>query len=151
VVNLDSVASPLGHWEVYSVGGRALVRHAQATLARHGLSVAPKPEVTPFGDIFPFNWAGVPSLWFFRTNTPGARWQHHSPSDSLENVSVEAVARLVGALVPMVGDLAEAARWPFGESLPMVQRRTIARLGQELFGLPRRGPRAGGGVGRRSS
>jgi hypothetical protein len=151
VVNLDSVASPLGHWEMYSVGGRALVRHAQATLARHGLSVAPKSEVTPFGDIFPFNWSGVPSLWFFRTNTPGARWQHHSPSDSLENVSVEAVARLVGALVPMVGDLAEAARWPFGESLPMAQRRTIARLGQELFGLPRRGPRAGGGAGRRSS
>ena len=84
VVNLDSVASPLGHWEMYSVGGRALVRHAQATLARHGLSVALKPEVTPFGDIFPFNWAGVPSLWFFRTNTPGARWQHHSPSDSLD-------------------------------------------------------------------
>jgi hypothetical protein len=142
VVNLDSVSSPLGHWAMYCVGDRALARHAQVTLAGHGLSVAPKPEVTPFGDIFPFNWAEVPSLWFFRANTPGARWQHHSPSDSLENVSVEAVARLVGALVPMVAGLADAARWSFGARLPLAQRRIIARLGQELFGLPRRGPRA---------
>lgn len=149
VVNLDSVSSPLGHWEMYCVGDRALARHAQAALGERGLSVATKPEVTPFGDIFPFNWAGVPSVWFFRTNTPGARWQHHSPADSLENVSVDAVARLVGALVPMIGDLAGAAQWPFGARPPLAQRRIIAKLGQELFGFPRRGPRAG--VGRKSS
>jgi len=149
VVNLDSVSSPLGHWEMYCVGDRALARHAQAALAGHGLAVASKPEVTPFGDIFPFNWAGVPSLWFFRTNTPGARWQHHSPSDSLENVSVDAVARLVGALVPVIGTLADAADWPFGARPPLAQRQVIARLGEELFGFPRRGPRAG--AGRQSS
>ncbi len=145
VVNLDSVSSPLGHWEMYCVGDRALARHVHAALGERGLSVATKPEVTPFGDIFPFNWAGVPSVWFFRTNTPGARWQHHSPADSLENVSVDAVARLVGALVPMIGDLAEAPEWPFGERPPLAQRRVIAKLGQELFGFPRRGPRAGSG------
>lgn len=145
VVNLDSVASPLGHWEMYCVGQPALARHARGFLGGHGLAVVAKPQVTPFGDIFPFNWAGVPSLWFFRANTPGARWQHHSPADSLENVSVDALAQLVGALVPMVGDLAEAARWPFGTRPPLAQRQTIARLGQELFGLPRRGPRAPAG------
>lgn len=142
VVNLDSVASPLGHWEMYCVGTPALARQARTTLAGHGLAVASKPEVTPFGDIFPFNWAGVPSLWFFRTNTPGARWQHHSPSDSLENVSLDALERLIGALVPLVSGFAESARWSFARRPPLAQRRVIARLGEELFGFPRRGPRA---------
>lgn len=139
-VNLDSVSSPLGHWELLCAGPAALARAAQAGLAARGLAATPRAEVTPFGDVFPFNWAGVPSLWLLRTNTPGARWQHHSRHDSLANVSVEPVVRLVDALVPLLAGLADAARWPFASSLPPPQRRLAARLGRDLLGLPRNGP-----------
>jgi len=135
VVNLDSVASPLGHWELSCIGSDALARHAHRALAARGLDMVLRQEVTPFVDNFPFNWAGVPSLWFTRSNFPGGRWQHHSVNDHLENVSVAAVVRLLRGVAPLLERLAGQRRWPFSAGLPARQRAIARKLGRELLGF----------------
>jgi hypothetical protein len=134
VINIDSVASPLGHFMMSVAGGNALSRFATRELSRGGLEVAAYPEITPFSDQFPFNRAGVPSLWFMRSNFPGGRWQHHSVHDSLENVSATEVQRLLTAVHPLVIKLAAAAKWPFPPRLPAPQQALARKLGRELFG-----------------
>lgn len=134
VINLDSVSSPLGHWVMYVSGTDALAAQASQRLAAHGLDVETRNEITPFSDQFPFNRRGIPSLWFMRTNFPGGRWQHHSVHDTLENVSVEEVRRLLTALHPMVKQLANETRWSFPARLPAAQQAAADRLGRELYG-----------------
>lgn len=134
VINFDSVASPLGHWEMYVAGHPGLTRYTRRRLAAGGLDVAVKPEIIPFSDHFPFNRAGAPSLWFMRTNFPGGRWQHHSHHDTLENVSAAEVLKLLQAVYPLITDLAQRSRWPFPGGLPAAQATTVRRLGRELFG-----------------
>lgn len=136
VVNFDSVSSPLGHHVLGCVGSDKLARHATRTLAGGGLDVVLQRAVSPFLDNFPFNWAGVPSLYFGRINFPGGRWQHHSHHDTLANVSIGEIARLLHALHPLVARLATQARWPFPGGLPPAQQASANRFGRELFGFP---------------
>jgi hypothetical protein len=134
VVNFDSVSSPLGHWIMSVPGNASLARHAQRRLAARGLEVEVLPEITPFSDQFPFNRVGVPSLWFMRTNFPGGRWQHHSIHDSLQNVSIPEVQRLLGAVYPLIHSLGSRAKWPFPSELPPREQALARRIGRELFG-----------------
>jgi len=91
-------------------------------------------EITPFADQFPFNRAGVPSLYFSRSNFSGGRWQHHSRHDTLENVSLAPVSRLLAAVAPLVVTLAGSRRWPFAPTLPADQWSIARKLGRDLFG-----------------
>lgn len=134
VINFDSVASPLGHCNLSVAGGPELARYSTKKLAAGGLDVAVQPELTPFSDQFPFNRAGVPSLWFMRTNFPGGRWQHHSRHDSLENVSVTEVQRLLLAVHPLAADLVARERWPFPARLSTALHSRARRIGRELYG-----------------
>ena len=134
VINLDSVSSPLGHWQMSVAGSTALARAATRQLARQGLDVDARPEITPFSDHFPFNRCGIPSLWFMRTNFPGGRWQHHSLHDTLANVSAAEVRRLLFALHPLVTMWANRTELPFTRGLPLAQLREAQRLGRELYG-----------------
>jgi hypothetical protein len=133
-INFDSVASPLGHMNLSVAGTPALARFSTRTLAAGGLDVAVQSELTPFSDHFPFNRAGVSSLWFMRTNFPGGRWQHHSAHDSLENVSVGEVQRLLQAVHPLVADLAARRTWPFAASLPAALHARARRIARALYG-----------------
>jgi hypothetical protein len=134
VINFDSVASPLGHFNLSVAGAPELARYSTKKLAAAGLDVAVQPELTPFSDQFPFNRAGVPSLWFMRTNFPGGRWQHHSRHDSLENVSVAAVLRLLPAVQRLAADLAARDLWPFPARLPAALHTRARKIGRELYG-----------------
>lgn len=135
VLNFDSVSSPLGHFVLSVAGGAPLARFGRGRLAERGLDVAVQREITPFADQFPFNLAGVASLWFFRPNFPGGRWQHHSPHDTLANVSPAQVVRLLQAVHPFVRDLASRSSWPFSSRLPPRQRALARRMGRELLGF----------------
>ncbi len=134
LINFDSVASPLGHLQMLIAGPRELEQAAASALASAQAEVAVQREVTPFGDVFPFNRVGIPSLWFMRSNFPGGRWQHHSPHDTLENVSTDEVQRLLRAAAPLIRQWAQAERWPFPSRLPAAQRRQAEQLGRELLG-----------------
>lgn len=133
VVNFDSIASALGHLELWRTGSDALGKFAVDRLARGGVEVRTSDEVTPFFDTFPFNAGGVPSLCFYRSNFSGGRWQHHSRHDTLANVSAEEVLRLVRAVGPLVDDLASRRVWPFARAFPAAQQREVKRLANELF------------------
>ncbi len=134
VINFDSVSSPLGHWQMSVAGAAALQRFGVRQLAAQGLDVDAEAEITPYSDHFPFNRAGIPSLWFMRTNFPGGRWQHHSVHDTLQNVSVEPVQQLLAAVLPMIRTLGGQSRWPFPAALPPEQLTLARRTGRELFG-----------------
>ncbi len=139
VVNFDSVSSPLGHFQMLCAGDAALARQSARALAARGLDVARQREISPFLDNFPFNWAGIPSLCFLRSNSPGGRWQHHSHHDTLENCSVAEVQRLLRALLPFVERLAGARAWTFANGLPAEQQSAAKKFGHELFGLGKAG------------
>ncbi|MES2694375.1 MAG: M28 family peptidase, partial [Verrucomicrobiota bacterium] len=134
VINFDSIASPLGHWWMFITGAERFARFSIDGLARRGLDVDAKRELIPFSDHFPFNRAGIPSLWFMRVNFPGGRWQHHSPHDTLENVSAIPVQQLLGAVHPFVTALAKSEKWPFPTEIPSAQLNAARRIGRELYG-----------------
>ena len=118
VLNLDSVASPLGHHWLLRGGtaefGSWLVRR----LAKEGLDVVEKAAPMPFADHFPFSVFGVPSVTFIRPNMDnGLRWQHHSAHDRLENVSTLELSRVIKAVGALAAGLAAKPRWPFPRGL----------------------------------
>lgn len=136
VLNLDSVASPLGHHWLIRAGtarfGAWLVKH----LALGGLDVIEKPNPMPFADHFPFSAFGVPSVTFMRPNMDsGMRWQHHSSQDNLHNVSVAELTRVIRAVADVTLELAQMSHWPFPRGLAPEHRPETNRLARELFGF----------------
>lgn len=136
VLNLDSVASPLGHHWVIRAGTTEFGGWLVKRLRQHGLDAVEKPLPMPFADHFPFSAFGVPSVTFMRPNMDGGmRWQHHSAHDNLENVSMAELARVISAVADVAGTLAQASRWPFGRGVAPEQQTETARLARELFGF----------------
>jgi len=135
VVNIDSVASPLGHFLLWVSGSPALEHYATRRLATRGVDVLVKREVCPFFDSFPFNRAGVPSLTLMRQNFSGGRWQHHSIHDSLENISPAETQRLLEGVGPLIRAVAQSRVLPFAAGLPAVQLRTAQKLSRDLLGV----------------
>ncbi len=136
VLNIDSVASPLGHHWILRAGrpafGAWLMRH----LSRLGLDAVEKPDAMPFADHFPFSVFGVPAATFLRPNMDsGMRWQHHSVYDNLANVSVDELERVIRAAGGLTTLLAGTARWPFSRGLGPEQRAESVRMARELYDL----------------
>ena len=136
VLNLDSVASPLGHHWVLRAGKNDFGSWLLKQLARAGLDAAEKPVPMPFADHFPFSAFGVPSVTFMRPNMDsGMRWQHHSAQDNVENVSLDELTNVIRAVANVAGSLARTARWPFARGVAPEHREETARLAKELFGF----------------
>ena len=136
VLNLDSVASPLGHHWLIRAGNARFGSWLVKRLARHGLDVLEKPAPMPFADHFPFSAFGVPSVTFMRPNMDsGMRWQHHSAHDNLQNVSTTELVRVVVAVAGVALDLASNSRWAFPRGVEPEQRVETDRLARELFGF----------------
>jgi peptidase M28-like protein len=136
VLNIDSVASPLGHHSVIRAGRTEFGSWLLKRLAKHGLDCVEKTLPMPFADHFPFSAFGVPSVTFMRPNMEGGmRWQHHSSEDNLENVSVVELVRVIRAVAGVAGDLARSSRSPFGRGVAPEQRAETGRLARELFGF----------------
>ena len=136
LLNIDSVASPLGHHWVIRAGSAQFGSRLMKGLAKHGLDCVEKTLPMPFADHFPFSAFGVPSVTFMRPNMDsGMRWQHHSSEDTIENVSVSELARVIQAIAGVTHNLATRARWNFGRGVAPEQRAETARLARELFGF----------------
>lgn len=135
MLNLDSISSVLGHYEMFRAGAPELERWASRLLARHGVDVRPNSEVCPFSDHFCFTALGVPSLFFFRGNFPGGRWQHHSQHDNLDNVAPDQLAFFLNAFTRLVLDLADRERLPFPRRLDRGQAARARELAHDLYGL----------------
>lgn len=136
VLNLDSVASPLGHHWLIRAGKPEFGTWLLKRLSSRGLDCVEKTLPMPFADHFPFSAFGVPSVTFMRPNMDnGMRWQHHSAQDNLANVSLGELARVIHAVAAVVSALAGSSRWPFSRGIAPEQRRETARLARELFGF----------------
>ena len=136
VLNLDSVASPLGHHWLIRAGTNDFGAWLIKRLRHHDLDAVEKPLPMPFADHFPFSAFGVPAVTFMRPNMDsGMRWQHHSAQDNLENVSIAELQRVIRAVGSVVVELARAARWPFGRGVAPEHRSETRRLARELFGF----------------
>jgi hypothetical protein len=136
VLNLDSVASLLGHHWLVRAGTAPFGTWLQKQLAGQGLDTVEKPAPMPFADHFPFSVFGVPAVTFYRPNMDsGMRWQHHSIHDNLDNVSVTELARVVRAVGSVALTLANLLRWPFPRGLAPEQRAETDRLARDLYDL----------------
>jgi hypothetical protein len=136
VLNLDSVASPLGHHWLIRAGPDSFGAWLVKRLAHHGLDVVQKSQPMPFADHFPFSAFGVPSVTFMRPNMDGGmRWQHHSAHDNLKNVSLHELQRVIRAVAGVATDLAGAAHWRFARGVAPEHQAETARLARELFGF----------------
>ena len=140
VLNMDSVASPLGHHWIIRAGRKEFGNWLLKTLAKYGLDCIEKTGPMPFADHFPFSAFGVPSVTFMRPNMDsGMRWQHHSSQDNLENVSVLELGRVVRGVAGLAVTLARSSRWPFGRGVAPEQARETSRLAREMFGFGKSG------------
>jgi hypothetical protein len=136
VLNLDSVASPLGHHWILRAGSAAFGNWLLKGLAKHGLDCVEKTAPMPFADHFPFSAFGVPSVTFMRPNMDsGMRWQHHSSQDNLGNVSLIELRRVIRAVGGVTAALAKSDRWPFKRGVAPEQRAETSRMARELFGF----------------
>jgi len=140
VLNLDSVASPLGHHWVIRAGRHEFGTWLLKGLSRHGLDCIEKDQPMPFADHFPFSAFGVPAVTFMRPNMDsGMRWQHHSAQDNLGNVSPHELARVIDTVGGIASTLAGRSHWPFGRGVAPGQLPETRRLARELFGFGRAG------------
>jgi hypothetical protein len=136
VLNLDSLASPLGHHWVIRAGPDGFGTWLLRRMAKAGLDAVEKTGPMPFADHFPFSTCGVPSVTLMRPNMDsGMRWQHHSAQDNLENVSLDEMAKVIKAVAEVTVSLARSTRWPFGRGVAPAQRAETARMAKELFGF----------------
>jgi hypothetical protein len=135
VVNLDSVASPLGHHGMVCAGGEDLTRYLTRGMKAGGLPVAARRDAMPFADHFPFSAFGVPAVSFLRENFPGGRWQHHSVHDDLANVSAKVLADLVSALAGLLLHAAGVATLPFARGLGEDIAEQTMRFARDLYDL----------------
>ncbi len=136
VLNVDSVASPLGHHWVIRAGTEEFGRYLTKSLGRNGLDTLEKAPPMPFADHFPFSAFGVPAVTLMRPNMDsGMRWQHHSAQDNLENVSVAELARVVKAVAGAARSLAQDSPWRFGRGVAPEQQAETDRLARDLFGF----------------
>jgi Iap family predicted aminopeptidase len=136
VVNLDSIASFLGHYWLVRAGVNRCGAWIRSQLRRAGMDMVDHPAPMPFADHFPFSVFGIPALTIYRPNMDaGMRWQHHSEHDNLENVSAEELVRVAGAVGCLARALARKRSWPFARGLEPEHRSETARLARDLYGL----------------
>ncbi len=135
-LNIDSVASPLGHYWAFRAGTSGFGKWLLRRLADGGLDAVEIANPIPFADHFPFSVFGVPAVSLIRPNmSNGLRWQHHSAHDRLDNVSTIELGRVVRAVAAVAAHLAAKPAWPFQRGLAPEQQAETARLARELFGL----------------
>ena len=138
VLNLDSVSSPLGHHWLIRAGKDDFGAWLLRRLSRYGLDAVEKSAPMPFADHFPFSAFGVPSVTFMRPNMDsGMRWQHHSAQDNLENVSLQELQRVIGAVGGVAQDLARMQKLPFQRGVAPEHQAETDRMARELFGFSR--------------
>jgi len=137
VFNFDSCGSLLGADEVHVAGWPALRSFVRRACERQGFPAQVHPTITPYVDAFPFNVAGVASLWFYRPSLTSGDWFFHSANDSCENVSAEAIARTAIFAAHLAAELAEMPRWPFPRGLPPRQLQQVRRYQEFMYGPAR--------------
>lgn len=134
VLNNDSMGARVGSTDVCVTGPAELGAWLRRRAGQVPLQFRVGDEISPFSDHFPFNAAGVPSLWFYRPTLTTGRHFHHTTRDSLAGLSLDLVADMAAFQASLVRELAFAARLPFPASLPPLLAARISRAAEEWLG-----------------
>jgi len=133
VCNFDSLAAWLGLSKVMCTGTPDLETYVKGIIAERLRFGEVYADACPYQDQFPFAAHGIPGVWFTRQTHLGGYWYHHSAHNSLENCSVEQIARTAAAACEVLRPLAARAEWPFPRRVSPELREKIARYLAELF------------------
>ncbi|MDA0658105.1 MAG: M20/M25/M40 family metallo-hydrolase [Planctomycetota bacterium] len=132
--NFDSIGSPLGWTELYANGTPEMTEWITRELAARDVWVAPRTQIFPYSDHFPFVAAGVPSVLLYRPNCIAGRFFHHRPDDDLSRVSCQFVASLVDASAALLDKLANLPELPFPKRISPELADRANEVWADLFG-----------------
>lgn len=135
VLNLDSMAAITGRNQFLVTGPEELVAAVRGLMDPAGPVITGEvlAEVSPFSDMFPFNIAGAPSVFFHRMNQAGTRYFHHSHLDDLPSISSAVIATHANALAHLA-HLSAFTDPPFARAIPAEQMREVEDLAAKYFG-----------------
>lgn len=132
--NFDSIGSPLGWTELFANGTPEMTDWITRGLADRDVWVAPRTQIFPYSDHFPFVAAGVPSVLIYRPNCVAGRFFHHRPDDDLSRVSCQFIAGLVGASAALLDTLANVPQLPFPRHVSPDLAGRAREVWEDLFG-----------------
>jgi len=133
-VNFDSCGSLLGTDELHVAGRRELLWLVRNAASRCGFVADVTTTITPYSDHFPFNMAGIPSVWHYRPTNTAGDWFFHSANDRLANLSPLAIARAASFAAALVQDLAACKSLPFRVALPQSAMHRVRQYARWMYG-----------------
>ena len=135
VLNTDSIGGWLGKNVMYWTGPFAVRRFLRNINQKTGFPAHLLEELSPFSDHFPFNLAGIPSVWYHRPTYQLARHYHHSSLETPEVISPEVLQSTIGQQAVLLKHLANAVPLPFESRIPEPQMRVIKDMAREWCGI----------------
>ncbi len=133
MLNFDSFGSRLG-WTTLEASNAKLANLLAGWLKKYDIYVMPAPDISPYGDHFPFVAAGMAAACIGRDNCAAGRFFHHRPDDDLSRVSCELAAQTVAAIGQGAALLAAEQGWPCTLQTETHLRRQVNRGWKEMFG-----------------
>jgi Zn-dependent M28 family amino/carboxypeptidase len=113
MINFDSCGSLLGRTHALVTGPPQMRHWVTKQLRQLGKQIQVQPDVSPYSDHFFFAAAGVPAIWFHRTNCAAGRWYHHQSEDTVEVIGQEALQTVALAGLALADRLSRAEKLPY--------------------------------------
>jgi len=135
VLNTDAIGGWLGKNVMYWTGPVAVRRFLKNINQKTEFPAHLLEELSPFSDHFPFNLAGIPSVWYHRPTYQLARHYHHSSLETPEVISPEVLQSTIGQQAVLLKHLANAVPLPFESRIPKPQMRVLKNMAREWCGI----------------
>jgi aminopeptidase YwaD len=135
VLNTDAIGGWLGKNVMYWTGPVAVRRFLRDLNRKTGFPAHLLGELSPFSDHFPFNLAGIPSVWCHRPTYQLARHYHHSSLETPEVISPEVLQSTIEQQAVLLERLANAVPLPFQSRIPEPQMKVIKNMAREWCGM----------------
>ena len=134
VINLDSIGSAMGWFELFLLGTEPMQKLAISRAQARGIWARASSAAMPYADHFPFAAAGVSGMTLLRPNCAAGRFFHHRPDDDMTRVDPAIIANCATWAAEMAQALAP---WTKPQLVPTPDPQTqaaIATYWKDLFG-----------------
>ncbi len=107
--NFDSCGSLVG-WDFFIMNADPALRDRLIThYNTRDIYYESMLQPDPTNDLFPFTVLGVPGFTVMRRNCESGKFYHHTPMDTLDKLSPEALAKRASATAEWITELADSA------------------------------------------
>ena len=134
ILNFDSYGSILGWTELSCCGSAEMAEYLNRQFIEQEEYVIIKDEAFPYADHFPLAACGVPGAWVGRSNCTSGRFFHHRPDDTIAQIDIPLMAKMLRIGGKCLTDIAAADSLPFSTSIPKNLQVEIEKKWQGLFG-----------------